>query len=201
MNRYAPLMLHPEDAAFLYANDLLDPEDALEFEQRHGRAAAAREVTPLPASPWRIPPPRMGFDLQAGRRAAFAERSTAEDDRLQVRIGDSFQLICPSIEAPEHRLVVLLRRIEGEDWTVQSPARPAQLIHLSQLPREPDGTWRLDLRATGPAGLQRWALALPSDDLPIDWLAPPEQRWAALQRGIASASVPTAALEIVTTDR
>ena len=80
--------------------------------------------------------------------------------------------------------------------SVVFPTRPEEEVMVQALPVGEEGERLLDLAARGRAGRQRWAVALPPKDMPIDWAADDDVRWGDLRRGIALGTVPVASVEI-----
>lgn len=187
----------------LFADGLLDPDAELELMERleadpdlrARRAAIDPTPDPTPqraASRWQMPPP--GLSWKAGR---LEPRPLMVMNRHRVlTAGRRFQLCLSGVPDPEQRHVVVLRRLPGEDWAVISPTHPGQQVPLTRLQQADDGAWEINLMASGPPGLQRWTIALPRTDLPIDWPQPPDTRWAALRAAIARGDVPTATTQI-----
>lgn len=186
----------------LAADGLLDPDAEQELMERieadpdlRARYAATRPTPQAPShttTRWRVPPP--GISWKAGR---LESRPLMVMNRHRTLApGRRFQLTLSGVSDPDQRFVVVLRRLPGADWAVVSPGRPDQRVPLSRLQQTPDGAWEINLMASGPPGLQRWTVALPRLDLPIDWEGPEEARWAALREAIASGAVPTATAQI-----
>ncbi|MCB9742118.1 MAG: hypothetical protein H6741_00575 [Alphaproteobacteria bacterium] len=185
-----------------YRAGLLDPAQAAEVEARleaspglrAALAALDQRWTPeveVSVPLWRIPPPGLGVGASAGLPAVFSESSLRPGDRFHVRIDP--------LPEPERRRVVVLRR-HGRAWDVVFPTRAAHELHLHQLEQEGDGSYRLDLTARGPAGRQRWAVALPWAEKIVDWDSPDEARWGELRQAVATGKVPVASVEITVSE-
>lgn len=197
--------MSPERDLILFADRLLDPDAELELMERLEadpdlqlqRALIAPTPAPDMTPPrWRIPPPGTGWQLGAARLQA----PMVMNHRRDVTVGRRFQLQISAVPRPEARQVVILRRLPGSDWEVISPQRPGQQVPLDRL-TQADGGWELNLMATGPAGPQRWAIALPDTDMDVDWDASPEVRWAPLRDALSRGQVPAATAHITVQDR
>jgi hypothetical protein len=186
----------------LFADRLLDPDaeqelmERLEADPELQALRATITQTPAPELPaaapqWRMPPPGMSW-----RTGAMAvESPMVMSSRREVPVGRRFTLRLSTVPDPQRRAVVILRRLPGEDWAVLSPQRPGQHTPLTRL-QQTDGAWEINLMASGPPGQQRWAVALPGDDLDIDWTAPPSDRWAPLRAALAAGDVPAATAQV-----
>ncbi len=154
------------------------------------RELAGRLIEPPPTDPYRIPPPGMGlagFGLQGTQGMVMSEGEV-------LRPGDRFRVeLRPQTAADATRVVVLYQR---DGWEVVFPTRPEEEVMVQALPVGEEGERLLDLAARGRAGRQRWAVALPPKDMPIDWAADDDVRWGDLRRGIALGTVPVASVEI-----
>jgi hypothetical protein len=177
----------------LEPGDARDVEVALAADPALGlrlRDAANRLIEPPPTDPYRIPPPGLGmsgFGLQGTAGLVLAGDEA-------IRPGDRFRVTLHPDDAGRRRVVVLYRRRDA--WEVVFPTRPEEAVTAEALPRDDDGARLLDLAARADRGRQRWAVALPSTDLAIDWAVPGDARWATLQDGIAGGTVPVASVEI-----
>jgi hypothetical protein len=185
-----------DDAALaLWLAGALDPDDALEVtewleaspEARRRLPALRFEAEAPPVGAWRIPPPALGC-----RVGLVAPAVMGDGD---VRAGERFALWLDPVSPADDFDVVVLRR-EADGWQVLAPGSAEERFPLSAFPREPDGRHRIDLLARGPAGPQRWAIALMSSRAPIDWSRPPETRWATLQQDIARGVAPVASFAV-----
>ena len=187
----------------LLQHDMLDPEDAQELRER--LTAQPPSPRPLRTAPrrsrrWRLPPPAMGLQATASHPAVFGSTSDAEVQEghapLSVSKGERFCMSIRDLPDAARRVVVVLRRCGAGDWEVRSPQREGRLTRLDQFERTEDGFRTIQLLASGPAGLQRWALALVPEPLDVDWSVPPDQRWAALQEAILRGQVPVASTDL-----
>lgn len=176
--------LEPGEEADLSARVRDDPELARLLDTLRERM----EEGP-PRERWSVPPP----GVWGGQRPFAVSMQQSALSAEPVRPGDAFALKLADPGPPE-RLVVLLLRGPG-GWEVLSPASEDERVLLSDLPREPGG-YRLDLIADDRPGRQRWAVALPEADLPIDWSLPPVERWAALQEAVAEGRVAVSSFEV-----
>lgn len=186
----------------LYQQGLLDPCAEAEVAARLAHSPALRQrlddlalaPDPLPERAplgWRVPPPGLGHAMAARRPDLLGDGP--------VRVGDRFQITLPDTGADTDREVVVLRRVQ-DDWEVVAPTGPASRAPLTLFPAQ-DGARVLDLLAVGPPGQQRWAVALPPRDFPVDWDRPLSTRWRGLQKAIASGLVPIGSVSITVTSR
>lgn len=188
----------------LYLDGLLDPDEAqtvaeaLAASDELRARAALLGPTPIPTlsppSPWRLPPPGAGWTLKTRTPLVMSATTT-------VRIGRRFQIHLPDVPDPEDRQVIVLRRDEDDAWAVLSPRSPNQQLPLSRLPPTDDGGWSIDLLASGPPGRQRWAIALPPRDLPLEWRAAEDIRWAGLQNLLHQGGCPVFSIDIDVLER
>lgn len=174
---------------FALAADALDPGRRVAVEEELGASAALRAryalvvqrlvVARAAPRPWTLPPPAL-----AGL-AAFRATAAPPTDLMgapRVEPGGWFPVYLEVLHPSAHQVVVL-RKVGGA-WSVVFPAHPDDVARVDELPREPDGRWRLDLSAGPEAGTQRWAVALPPAEAPVDWEAPAEARWTWLREAL-----------------
>jgi len=189
-----------DDRLLAWAVGALEPGRALELEEEAGRDPGLRQraaqlkarlapepgrtvTAPASGMLWRLPPPGMNANLRGGWAPAMVMSGA-------LRPGDRFVV---RLEPPDalRRAVVVLYRVGSAAWSVVFPDAPDEQVSLEDLPLEADGTRRrLELMAGPDAGTQRWAVALPPAQTPIDWGLEPADRWRALRRSVASGTVP-----------
>lgn len=175
----------------------LEPGEAAEVEarMRADPALSARMMmlrtltTPVEtADRWRIPPP--GLPGSRHPVAMTAQSMTMSEEPIGALSGFSIRITPPSADTA--RWVVVLQEVDGR-WGVVFPNSAEERIRLSELPREPDGTWLLEMVAGEVAGRQRWAVALPEDD--ARWEE--DEPWRVLKEAIAAGEVPVTAVSIM----
>lgn len=185
-----------DDLLLRYVAGVLDPAAAAGvaawIEQDPGLAARVRALSdeldalPPPAPGPRLPPPGLGMDLAAGAPPVMGP--------ARLRVGDALSIhLAPRDDVGERALLVL-RRLGRDPWQVVAPGSAAQVVPLSRVPVEADGRHRVDLRLSGPPGLQRWAIALPLLATHIDWAA--AEPWAAVLADVEAGRVPVGSTEV-----
>ena len=181
-----------------YLAGLLDPPQALRFEERLANDPALQGALSALAGrwspdvevfvpPWRVPPPGLGVGAAAGVPAMFSEQTLRPGDRFSMRIDP--------IPDARVRRVIVLRKVDS-GWDVVYPAAAEQALTLTDLKQDTDGCFQLDLTVQSPPGRQRWAVALPETAKSVDWSLPADSRWRWLRDAVAGGEVPIASVDI-----
>ena len=200
-------MTIPDRVLRAYLGGALEPGriDDLEAELETSAALRARlaalsaelsaELSPAQPAPrstapaWRLPPP--GAMGPWSLRASAAPVAVMGADT--PRPGDRVRISVVGLDDPADHLVVVLWRGDG-DWEVMLPASERQRVTADRLPVDADGARYLDVTVRPDAPRQRWALALPPADEPIDWAAP--ERWLDLIARVRDGLVPAVTVAV-----
>lgn len=177
--------LEPGEAEDVAAALRADPALAARAEELRRRVADLREERG-----WSLPPP----GVAAGRRPFAMRLEASAFAEPAVRPGEAFRLRLEDPGPPARLVVVLIQAEAG--WEVLAPGSPEELVRLDELEPAGEGAWDLDLIAPELQGPQRWAVALPSADIPIDWSRQGEARWAALIEAIQDGTAPVSVLRL-----
>ena len=140
---------------------------------------------------WRLPPPRARWSSLWATVAPTPVMGRGDE----LSPGDLFEVRIGGVADLDARWLVVLLRL-GENWHVVSPTVPDELIRLDQLPRMGD-TAVLELSAADHRGVQRWAIAMPTLDMQVDWTRPEPERWSELQEAVLRREIPSLSVDVV----
>lgn len=172
--------LDPSQAARVRAWLAVHPDDAVPLV----------EDRPVETG-WRLPPPGLGLGLRAGLPGVLAAESLRPGDRVDLRLD--------AREDADQVGVVLLRQVagpDGDEWQVEAPRSPAELVPLSRYPRQDDGRHSLSVRVQPPRGRQRLGLVLVPLDLQVDWATEGDARWRTLLTAVRRGELPVGTTEL-----
>ncbi len=189
-------MLDPSDELLWdYATGSLEPGETLRVgEAVAGSPALQRRLLTIRAAlqaprarPWFLP--ALGPlgpaapTLALGRPHVFGDArplGSGELFRIEVRVDDADRV--------PRRLLLLRRGAQG--WAVVFPVTADEDVAVADIPTQPDGSRHVLARAGSEPGPQRWAVALPSAEISIDWEADVEERWTWLREDLARGLIP-----------
>jgi hypothetical protein len=190
-------MTIPDRVLRQYLAGALDPPDQEDVERAMAaspsllaRLAVLRaDTAPEPPDggaprPWFVPPPGL---VPPGTRLAPLTGRAAPVAVMDGGGGGGWLVLHLDVppERHHHRVVVLERH--GADWAVGFPASEDELLEAGSLGREGDRV-RLDYALDAP-GVGRIAVVLVPPEIPIDWSADADQRWAAVRDGLAAGTL------------
>jgi len=143
---------------------------------------------------WAFPParawhdPRLGAQLAHG--AVFGDLPTlAPGARFTVHLH-----VATDIDPAQMQVVVMRKATQ---WAVVWPRVPVEVLPLTRLPEDASGQRRLELSAGPDPGTQRWAVALVSTGIPVDWNTPADStRWAAVREAMQAGEVPVLLVDV-----
>lgn len=174
-----------ELAAWL--EDALDPDRTEEIarmvavspklQARVGVMRTRLNAEGVVASPWCIPMP--GLKLPGAPRAELRDASVMGG----LGPGARFEIVMEEPPEPWRVRLVVLTRSE-HDWEVIFPVDVEDDVPVAELPLAETGGRLIGLVAGPTPGRQRWALLYMDREPPLDWQAPPKQRWESVQRAL-----------------
>lgn len=155
--------------------------DALEAE------LVARRVEP-DLDAWRVPAP---WASSAGMTVRLSVEATLH----AAHPGDVYQVLVSGVPDPERRAVLVLRRDPDLGWRTVFPTRQQDWLPASEL-REAQGARELMITVGQDVGIQRWAVAFPPLDAPVDWQAGEPERWRWAREQLRRAAFPVVSWEV-----
>lgn len=147
----------------------------------------ARRTEPT-LDPWRVPAP---WASPAGMTVRLSIAATLH----AAHPGDVYQVLISGVPDPQLRAVLVLRRDPALGWRTVFPTRQQDWIPASEL-GEHQGARELMITVGQDVGLQRWAVAFPPLDAPVDWQADETERWRWTREQLRRAALPVVSWEV-----